>query len=69
VPLSVIDAGFRGELYVVCWNYGEADTVIEPSQRIGQLLPLKLEADLITFELGTLRPSERGELGFGSSGR
>lgn len=69
VPLSVIDAGFRGELYVVCWNYGEEDSVIEPSQRIGQLLPLKLEADLITFELGTLRPSERGELGFGSSGR
>jgi deoxyuridine 5'-triphosphate nucleotidohydrolase len=69
VPLSVIDAGFRGELFVVCWNYSDEDTVIMPNQRIGQLLPLKLEADLITFELGALRPSDRGELGFGSSGR
>jgi dUTP pyrophosphatase len=69
VPLSVIDAGFRGELFVMCWNYGKVDAVIEPSQRIGQLLPLRLEADLITFEVGELRPSERGTNGFGSSGQ
>ena len=69
VPLSVIDAGFRGELFVMCWNYGKVDAVIEPNQRIGQLLPLRLEADLITFEVGELRPSERGTNGFGSSGQ
>tara|TARA_R110002126_G_scaffold195224_3_gene343157 strand:- start:155 stop:1021 length:867 start_codon:yes stop_codon:yes gene_type:complete len=69
VPLSVIDAGFRGDLFVVCWNYSDEDTVIMPTQRIGQLLPLKLEADLITFELGSLSSTDRGDNGFGSSGR
>ena len=69
VPLSVIDAGFRGDLFVVCWNYSDEDTVIMPTQRIGQLLPLKLEADLITFELGSLSSTDRGGNGFGSSGR
>lgn len=68
VPLSVIDAGFRGELFVMCWNYSEQPTVIMPQQRIGQLLPLKLEADLITFSLGSLSGTDRGTNGFGSSG-
>jgi dUTP pyrophosphatase len=68
VPLSVIDAGFRGELFAVCWNYGTQQQVIMPNERVAQLLPMPLTADLLQWENTTLSDSARGDRGFGSSG-
>lgn len=70
VPLSVIDAGFRGELFAVCWNYGKEDQLIHPNERVAQLLPMKLEASGLRWQkVLSLSDSERAENGFGSSGR
>jgi dUTP pyrophosphatase len=69
VPLSVIDQGFRGELFAVCWNYGQHSQTIEPGERIAQVLPMTLEADLLRWVAAPLSDSARGENGFGSSGR
>lgn len=69
VPLSVIDAGFRGELFAVCKNFGDDVQTIQPNERIAQLLPMKLEANLLQWVNSPLSQSDRGENGFGSSGR
>ena len=65
---GVIDSDYRGELRVVLINHGEETLVIQPGDRIAQLLIQKVErASFVRSE--TLPPSERGEGGFGSSGR
>jgi dUTP pyrophosphatase len=69
IPLSVIDAGFRGELFAVCWNYGDKPQEIMPNERIAQLLPMSLVAPMIQWSNSDLTASSRGDLGFGSSGR
>jgi len=69
VPLSVIDAGFRGELFAVCWNYGTQTQEIQPRERIAQVLPMRLEAANIRWINAPLTDSARGTDGFGSSGR
>jgi len=69
VPLSVIDQGFRGELFAVCWNFGHSAQRIKPGERVAQLLPMRLEADLLRWINAPLSESGRGENGFGSSGR
>lgn len=69
VPLSVIDQGFRGELFAVCWNFGHQAQRIKPRERVAQLLPMRLEADLLRWVNAPLSESGRGENGFGSSGR
>ena len=69
IPLSVIDAGFRGELFAVCKNYGDKQQTIMPNERIAQLLPMPLIAPMIQWCNSDLTASSRGDLGFGSSGR
>jgi len=69
VPMSVIDQGFRGELFAVCWNFGHQDQRIKSGERVAQLLPMMLEADLLQWVNSPLSESERGDNGFGSSGR
>jgi dUTP pyrophosphatase len=64
---GTIDPGYRGEVKVIMFNFGKADYVIEPGDRIAQLVIAKYEA--IQWEEGDLGDSQRGEGGFGSSGR
>lgn len=68
VPLSVIDAGFRGELFAVCLNYGNTTQVIQPGERVAQLLPMQLTAPMIRWRKAPLSETARAEQGFGSSG-
>jgi len=66
---GLIDAGYRGEIKVLLLNNDPADVFrIEPGDRIAQLVitPV-LIADPVQVE--ELSGSERGEAGFGSSGR
>lgn len=69
VPVSIIDAGFRGELFAVCRNISDTPIFIEPGDRIAQVVPMPLLAPHIRWEHGTLDQTERGESGFGSTGR
>ena len=68
VNFGTIDPGYRGEIRVIMFNFGQADYVIEKGDRIAQLVIARYEG--VEFEEGDeLGESQRGEGGFGSSGR
>lgn len=65
--VGLIDSDYQGELMVSCWNRGSEPFVIEPGERIAQLviLPvLQVNFDLVE----SFAASDRGEGGFGSTG-
>jgi dUTP pyrophosphatase len=64
---ATIDPGYRGEIQVILLNLGRETFVIEPGERIAQLVIARYEA--VEWEEGELTNSVRGEGGFGSSGR
>ncbi len=69
-PMSIIDSGFRGELFAVVYNFGTEPQELQPGERIIQLLPMMNLASVIRWKnVGSLPTSERAEQGFGSSGR
>ena len=69
-PMSIIDSGFRGELFAVVYNFGTEPQEMQPGERIIQLLPMMNLASVIRWKnVGILPTSERAEQGFGSSGR
>ena len=68
VNFGTIDPGYRGEIRVVMFNLSGADYVIEKGDRIAQLVVARYEP--VEWEEGdALGDSQRGEGGFGSSGR
>jgi dUTP pyrophosphatase len=65
---GTIDAGYRGEIMVILYNSSNADFEVAVGDRIAQLLIQTVEtAKFVAVE--KLPESERGETGFGSSGR
>ena len=53
---------------VSCWNRGQTAFTVEPGERIAQLVFVPvLQPELVQVE--SFDASERGEGGFGSSGR
>jgi len=65
---GVIDSDYRGEVRVVLINHGEAPFRIAPGDRIAQLLIQRVER--ATFgAAAALDDTERGDGGFGSTGR
>ena len=64
---ATIDPGYRGEIRVILLNLGSADYTIHPGDRIAQMVIARYEA--VEWEEGDLGGSQRGEGGFGSSGR
>ncbi len=67
---TVIDAGFRGDLFANVRNVSTVVVEINPGDRIAQIVPMPLLARRIEMqEVDQLDPSDRGANGFGSSGR
>ena len=65
---GVIDSDYRGEVKVVLANHGVEDFAISPGDRIAQLLVQRVER--ATFlSAPALDDTDRGEGGFGSTGR
>ncbi len=64
---ATIDPGYRGEIKVILQNLGSEVFTVEPGERIAQMIVARYEA--VEWEEGELADSERGEGGFGSSGR
>ena len=64
--VGVIDADYRGEVMVAVHNHGRETRVIEPGERIAQLVI----APVIRagFDEGELDDTARGAGGFGSTG-
>jgi len=65
--VGLIDSDYQGQLLVSCWNRGQTHFVIEPGDRIAQLVIVPVvQAD---FEVVTeFTASRRGSGGFGHSG-
>ncbi len=69
--VGTIDADYRGELMVLAHWIGEGDSfVVEKGERIGQLLFKRVpQIRFVEVERDALDGTERGEGGFGSTGR
>lgn len=64
---GVIDENYRGEIKIVLINLGKSKLTFEKNSRIAQLLILPyLKCEI--KEVSDLSISNRGEMGFGSSG-
>lgn len=66
--VGLIDSDYQGELMVSCWNRGNTPFTIEIGERLAQLVLVPVvQAE---FELvAEFKATERGEGGFGHSGR
>lgn len=65
---GTIDADYRGEIKVILINHGSAPFVVKRGERIAQLVIAPVvQAALVAVE--TLSATDRGDGGFGSTGR
>ncbi len=65
---GVIDSDYRGELRVVLVNHGPEPFAVRPGDRVAQLL-IQRDERATFVRTAALAASDRGEGGFGSSGR
>jgi len=69
-PLSVIDNGYRGDLFAIVRNISDQPIEVQPNERIAQLIVMPLAPEeLLWVKVRTLQESVRGENGFGSTGK
>lgn len=65
---GIIDAGYRGEIKVIFRNLTDQEIRIEKGDRIAQMLIIPIATPAVE-EVQDLESSERGEGGFGSTGK
>lgn len=66
--VGVIDADYRGQILVALHNHGAKDQVICHGERVAQMLIMPvLHPDYVQVE--TLSDTQRGQGGFGSTGK
>ena len=71
---GIIDPSYRGELKVMLYNGGKQDFQYHPGDRVAQIVIYPVYAKTLSsktafLETASIRPTERGARGFGSSGR
>ena len=66
--VGLIDSDYQGHLMVSCWNRGHETFRIEPFERIAQLVVVPVVQAAFRV-VDAFEASERGEGGFGSTGR
>jgi len=65
---GTIDADYRGEVGIILINHGDTPFTVQRGDRIAQMVIAPfVQADFMA--VGTLSETERGEGGFGSSGK
>ena len=66
--VGLIDADYQGQLMVSTWNRGSTSFTLNPMERLAQLVvvPVQQVSFNVVEEFGA---SERGDGGFGSTGR
>ena len=65
---GTIDADYRGEIQVIMMNLGDEPFVIEPGDRIAQMVIAPV-SQVSWIESDSLEKTERGSGGFGSTGK
>ena len=64
---GTIDADYRGEIGVVLVNLSDEDFVVNPGERVAQMVIAKYEQAVLQT-VDTLDETERGEGGYGHTG-
>lgn len=66
--VGLIDSDYQGQIMVSCWNRSAESFIINPGERIAQLIIVPvMHADFTV--VSEFNASSRGENGFGSTGR
>ena len=66
--VGLIDSDYQGQVFVSCWNRGKESFTIQPGERIAQLVFVPVvRAEFETVV--SFQKSDRGDGGFGHSGR
>ncbi len=66
--VGLIDSDYQGQVFVSCWNRGRETFIVNPMERIAQLVVIPvLQVELNVVE--SFDESARGEGGFGSTGK
>ncbi len=66
--VGLIDSDYQGQIFVSLWNRGTSPFVLQPLERIAQLMVVPVVQ--VGFSLvDEFRESDRGAGGFGSTGR
>src|SRR5215468_6125372 len=66
--VGLIDSDYQGQVFVSCWNRGKEPFVLNPLERLAQLVVVPV----VQVELNVVddfAESERGAGGFGSTGK
>ena len=66
--VGLIDSDYQGQLLVSCWNRGKESFILNPLERIAQLVIVPV-AQASFHVVDEFTASERGEGGFGSTGK
>jgi dUTP pyrophosphatase len=66
--VGLIDSDYQGQLLVSCWNRGKEPFMLNPMERIAQLVIVPVVQASFTV-VDEFHASERGEGGFGSTGK
>lgn len=65
---GTIDADYRGEIKIILINLSAEDHVINPGERIAQMVIQKVERGILN-EVNELKETERSAGGFGHTGK
>lgn len=66
--VGLIDSDYQGQLLVSCWNRGHTPFLLNPLERVAQLVVVPVvQVDFNVVD--DFEQSHRGENGFGSTGR
>lgn len=65
---KLIDSDYQGPLMVSAWNRGQAPVTIQPLDRIAQMVIVPV-VQVAFRTVSSFEATERGEGGFGSTGR
>lgn len=66
--VGLIDSDYQGQLFVSCWNRGRIPFILNPLERIAQLVIVPVQHAHFNV-VDDFSASERGEGGFGSTGK
>jgi dUTP pyrophosphatase len=66
--VGLIDSDYQGELLISCWNRGDKSFLINPLERVAQLVIVPVAQAKFNL-VDDYVETERGEGGFGSTGK
>lgn len=65
---GIVDEPYRGEIKVIMWNYSKEAQIIAKNDKIAQIILIPVSY-LKPIEVEKLNETQRGDKGFGSSGK